>query len=235
MLLSRLIPTCCHCCARTVPVTTARSQSFTEPWRTGTARSPFFNTIIIWEAAFSRESATPPRATTERWREVAHANGLGELYLCMVEGFAEDRRDPRHLGFDAAVEFQPDWINLSSRLQPGSEWRIIRKVKRVNQAYIENYICDYAETVESMLRKPKADYKRFPGVTPSFDNTARRTTGAVIIHGSTPELYEKWLRATIDNFTPYSPDENLLFINAWNEWAEGNHLEPCQRWGLGVP
>jgi hypothetical protein len=64
-----------------------------------------------------------------------------------------------------------------------------------------------------------------------WDNTARRAERAVIFDNSTPELYERWLRAAVAAFTPPTPEENLLFINAWNEWAEGNHLEPDQKWG----
>ena len=49
--------------------------------------------------------------------------------------------------------------------------------------------------------------------------------------GSTPELFKKWLKDTLVRFKPFSKEENLVFINAWNEWAEGNHLEPDQKWG----
>ncbi len=47
---------------------------------------------------------------------------------------------------------------------------------------------------------------------------------------TSPVLYGEWLKSVILNFKPYSEDENFVFINAWNEWAEGNHLEPCQKW-----
>lgn len=43
--------------------------------------------------------------------------------------------------------------------------------------------------------------------------------------GSTPELFKKWLKDTLVRFKPFSKEENLVFINAWNEWAEGNHLD----------
>ncbi len=44
-------------------------------------------------------------------------------------------------------------------------------------------------------------------------------------------MYKVWLEHELKNFTPYSTDENFIFINAWNEWAEGNHLEPCKKFG----
>jgi lipopolysaccharide biosynthesis protein len=48
---------------------------------------------------------------------------------------------------------------------------------------------------------------------------------------STPQLYEHWLKTAIDKTLSKGTEENLVFINAWNEWAEGSHLEPCQKWG----
>lgn len=80
-----------------------------------------------------------------------------------------------------------------------------------------------------MLNKPQVKYPFFHCVTPSWDNSARRKENAVIIHQSTPSLYEYWLEKTIKKTKKKGND--IIFINAWNEWAEGNHLEPCQRWG----
>ena len=64
-----------------------------------------------------------------------------------------------------------------------------------------------------------------------WDNSPRKGRDAFIMTGSTPALYKKLLKGMLDSFEPYSPEENLFFINAWNEWAEGNHLEPDQLWG----
>ena len=48
---------------------------------------------------------------------------------------------------------------------------------------------------------------------------------------SNPYKFKEWLEFFLKNFKPYSKNENLIFINAWNEWAEGNHLEPDRKWG----
>ena len=83
-----------------------------------------------------------------------------------------------------------------------------------------------------MLNKPQASYKRFRCVTPGWDNSARRTANATIFYGSTPTRYERWLRAAIrSTLDTFEGDERIVFVNAWNEWAEGNHLEPDQLWG----
>jgi hypothetical protein len=65
-----------------------------------------------------------------------------------------------------------------------------------------------------------------------WDNSARRQKGAIIFDESTPALYEKWLRYTATQVLRSQQAKKFIFINAWNEWAEGNHLEPCQKWGL---
>lgn len=169
--------------------------------------------------------------TTTAWRERAQQLGIGDLYLCRLEIYPDDREDPARLGFDAAVEFQPDWVTLGAPLRREARWGYARTLGLTDDLYQRHSIFDYGTLVERMLRKPLAPYRRFPCVTPMWDNAPRRQNYASIVHGSTPELYERWLRETIERFVPPSPEENLVFINAWNEWAEGNHLEPCQRWG----
>jgi len=156
-----------------------------------------------------------PLRTTSLWREEARRIGVGELYLCTVESMLQDRVKPTANGFDAAVEFQPDWANLGPA-DPRDD---------------DNYVYDYAFLVERMLRKRPPSYKRFPCVTPGWDNTPRRRDHAFIFKDSTPELYERWLGSVLDRSISPDSEENLVFINAWNEWGEGCHLEPCQRWG----
>jgi lipopolysaccharide biosynthesis protein len=179
-----------------------------------------------------RASKLPdPLRTTTTWREEAHNIGAGEIYLCRVESFSAEHSDPAQMGFDAAVEFQPDWRSLGTPLRRNKLRRLLWKVRLIRSAYQYHQVYDYATVVERMLQRRAPPYKRFPCVTPSWDNSARRKVDAGIFTGATPQLYERWLKTVIEQFRPSSPEENLIFINAWNEWAEGNHLEPCQKWG----
>ena len=92
---------------------------------------------------------------------------------------------------------------------------------------------EYDDLVRRMLEKPAPAYTRYRCVTPGWDNSARRPQGATIFMNNTPEAYGRWLQevATAEARSTRPADQQLVFINAWNEWAEGNHLEPDQRWG----
>jgi lipopolysaccharide biosynthesis protein len=172
-----------------------------------------------------------PARTTAIWREEARRLNLGDLFLCRVESFSDERDDPTILGFDAAVEFQPDWVRLRTPLRQGKGWELLRKIRLSNGVYRRHRVYDYGSVVQRMLEKPTPPYRRFPCVTPSWDSTPRRKAEAVILRGSTPELYGSWLHEVIDRTASEPSGERVVFINAWNEWGEGNHLEPCQRWG----
>jgi len=171
-----------------------------------------------------------PARTTDVWRDEAHRAGLGELFLARVE-HDQDKSDPRPLGFDAAVDFQPDFANLGPALRRSTSDRVLRRLHLTNQAYRTHRIFDYATVVDRMLARPSVDHLRFPCVTPGWDNTARRRRQGIVLRDATPEVYERWLRAVVAELPAESPDHDLVFVNAWNEWAEGNHLEPSRRWG----
>lgn len=171
------------------------------------------------------------KKTAERLRSEAQKLGFKDLYLINVESFKKGV-DPAEIGFDAAFDFQPNWKNFPST-KKATTWEVLKHKLGIEQsALIDNNVFEYAEFVDKQIASnTDQQYKIYPGVTPMWDNSARRKTEATIFQNSTPELYGKWLEHVVSNFKPYSSDENFIFINAWNEWAEGNHLEPCQKWG----
>lgn len=171
--------------------------------------------------------------TTDVWRSEARKMGIGEIYLCKVESFRDEYGDPSRTGFDGAVEFQPKWHLLGAPLRRNMLWRLATKVGLSSKTYQYNHVYDYSSYVEKAMGESPTAYTRFPCVTPCWDNTPRRGKNSVILRDSTPERYGRWLQAVIDKFTPPSDEENLIFVNAWNEWGEGNHIEPCLKWGKG--
>jgi lipopolysaccharide biosynthesis protein len=172
-----------------------------------------------------------PARTAERWRNEAIRAGIGDLYLIRVENFTSDPV-PTDIGFDAAMPFAPDWRMQIPARRASTVQRVMRRMQLSEPLFERQQVMAYADLASSVLSRAPATYLQYPCVTPMWDNTARRRErGAAIFHGSTPDLYRRWLQDAVARFAPPSPDEKFLFINAWNEWAEGNHLEPCQRWG----
>jgi lipopolysaccharide biosynthesis protein len=176
-----------------------------------------------------------PRRTTAIWRQEARSLGVGDLFLCRVESFPDEKTDPAALGFDAAVEFQPDWEHLGPTVPHSLPSRVARRVRAaLGGARGADYrLYDYASVVERMLRRVAPPYCRFPCVTPSWDNSARRREGQVILGGSTPDLYERWLTRVLHAARAQQGDGAVVFVNAWNEWGEGCHLEPDLQFGHG--
>jgi lipopolysaccharide biosynthesis protein len=172
-----------------------------------------------------------PARTTEIWREEARRHGVGDLYLVKVESLPGEDVDPATQGFDAAMEFQPSWARLGWPQHRTRLGALASTLGVYAKAFQRHKVYDYEEIVDRMLSFPSPSYLRFPCVTPMWDNSARKKAGATILRDSTPEKYERWLRTVLERFRPPSQDKNLIFINAWNEWAEGNHLEPDRRWG----
>ena len=157
-----------------------------------------------------------PKRTAGIWRAEAQRLGFPDLYLCWVESRGQPTGGPEAFGLDATVAFMP---------------RTGERIFTPLEGAREHRILDYKSAFEAELERPPAPWKRFPSVMVGWDNTPRRQHGATIYAGATPEMYERWLRSVVDSVSDVRPEENYLFILAWNEWAEGNHLEPDQHYG----
>jgi len=159
-----------------------------------------------------RPTAIPdPLRTTEIFRKETVAAGLPEPFLIACNSHADI--DYRELGFDATMDFEPQLGVLPGPLEDGLK------------------IYDYTAARRQMASRVRS-HPVYPGLFVSWDNTPRRGENGIVFTNATPEAFEEELRSTLDSIRDKPIEDRLIFLNAWNEWAEGNHLEPDQRHGL---
>ena len=159
--------------------------------------------------------------TAVRWRQWCRDNDVGEIYLAYTQSF--ETVDPAAYGFDAAIEFPPN--NSAPPSVTGG-------VTPLGDDF-DCTVYDWQAFVGRSKGYFQPGYKLFRGVCPSWDNTARRKNRGTVFVNNTPTLYQHWLENAIADTVKHHPraDERLIFVNAWNEWAEGTHLEPDARYG----
>ena len=155
------------------------------------------------------------------WEDYVKQNGFDGLYLLSTRTGDFDE-SPTEWGLNSTIEFPPNryfFINEKnvSILNPDFSGRIY----------------NLAKTIDETEKLSFEDYNVYKGVMPSWDNTARKKTEANIFFNSSPELYKKWLyNCLLDTKKKHQSNKQFVFINAWNEWAEGAHLEPDRKYGF---
>ncbi len=172
--------------------------------------------FIIYRPALLPE----PKKTAERWREWCNKNGIGDIYLAFTHSF--EHLDPREIGFDASIEFAPNTFILKD---------ITSHFYIVNNNF-NGRIFDYTSAIDLAREYITPPYIKFRCLCPGWDNAARKPGRGVTLANATPDFYKEWLRIlyeyTIKHFVK---EERFIFINAWNEWAEGAYLEPDRKFG----
>jgi hypothetical protein len=160
------------------------------------------------------------REMTDLWRREAARRGWPGLFLVASSAFRFD--EPGALGFDALVEFPPHGF-VADGVEASLHW-----LNRQHSGAVFDYQAVAAAEVKRMdAARGGRGATVFPGVMPGWDNEARRPGSGTIYHGATPQAYGAWLRAAVDRARrTLAADRRLVFINAWNEWAEGAYLEP---------
>ena len=160
------------------------------------------------------------------WRDLAIKAGLKGLHLVGVNYGSPDW-DPLTVGLDAST-----WQPLPPK-DGRIPWRYLGlKAKRLFER--DKYrltVYDYAEVLDILVRKIKPPFPDYPTVLPNWDNTPRSGLNGLVLHGSTPELFRQVLHQAFSLVEHEPAEQRIVFIKAWNEWAEGNYLEPDQKFG----
>lgn len=129
---------------------------------------------------------------------------------------------------------------VCSRGDVRSELLIIGKYRRVLSKILSKFFkyenlkkFDYSKIIENLFVEEDRWENVYPTVIPNWDRSPRAGKAAVIYDKSTPELFKKSILNALEIVKNKNPEHQIIFIKSWNEWGEGNHLEPDLKYGLG--
>jgi hypothetical protein len=210
------------------------AKAFRDPRYVTVGGRPLF---VVYDAA----SIPSLGRVVEGWREAAAAEGLPDPYICGV--FSPGNRlsydDFMTAGFDAVTDFYPKGerplVGMMGSQKGRAAVAMLKRLRTGVRRWLPEpnrpVVHSYRDLVRSSISAAPAGEKVFPCVMPSWDNTPRRGSRSTIIQNDDPELYASWLRDAVSRVEGRDPEERIVFINAWNEWGEGCHLEPDVRNG----
>jgi hypothetical protein len=171
---------------------------------------------------------------TDTFRELAHKHGLPGLFIVAT---VDNEKELKSFDYDACVS--NSFNDALRKLLTGrrlSAHRILQS--KMLGGMFQNLLgslvpkIDYQELISEMELNKDYVYELIPCVVPNWDNTPRSGFRGTVVTGSTPQLFEKHLQGAVDFVQRYPDDHRLIFVKSWNEWAEGNYLEPDSRYGL---
>jgi lipopolysaccharide biosynthesis protein len=195
--------------------------AFTDPRHVTVHGKPMF-------LIFKPEEIPHTARTMDFWRTMAMQAGLPGLHLVGV--FDLPHLAPSEYGLDAVVvrtlpEVRPQ---ISRRRQPMTWLRYKWQVKAGLPT-----IYRFAEVLDTLMPRKIDAYTDYPNIVHAWDNSPRSGRNALVLRGSTPELFRILLRRALEVCAEAPRESKFVFLKAWNEWAEGNHLEPDLKFGHG--
>lgn len=176
-----------------------------------------------------------PIQFTNLWRELALKSGLNGLFFI---GLADPSWNPAEYGFDAcAVDNFSIALRKMNQLSRTNLDRLCTRLtstdlKRLRKRFFPKpSVYLYRDFIKHALSKPSNSIPFFPCILPNWDNTPRSGTNGVVFRESSPDLFSIHLREAIGLVADRDLDRRIVFLKSWNEWAEGNYVEPDRRFG----
>jgi len=163
----------------------------------------------------------------QTWNRLAEENNIGQFHFFGFNFNPEKAQEILNNGYDSSVI---DYV-----LKPYHDYRqnIIRRgLLKLRREYFKiPKLLDYNIYISTVLKEYNSSKGVYPSIDPNFDHSPRSGARGVIIPNSTPELWYDLCRKVFEKSIFRAHDENLIFIKAWNEWGEGNYLEPDLKYG----
>lgn len=165
------------------------------------------------------------------WNELAKDNNLSQFYFIAYTSVIADLDTPLYNSFDKVI------LSLVTNIQYKQQYGIRSWIKGMIRNFISkkfNYpmlLFSYKEAMKYLFVDRCKDINIIPVVVPNWDYTARRGVGGLILKESTPELFRQHIRQAFDYIKNKPNEDQILFVKSWNEWGEGNYMEPDLQFG----
>jgi hypothetical protein len=191
----------------------------------------------------------------ECWQALAQKNGLPGIHFVAHVAYQNQPYDYRADGFSGGIAADTFGVHFLSAWQRSLAWyearnghsaglqSVLRQPRALSRTiYLEGKrpvqrllsrlkVYKYSEAMLHFLTHVTSEPHSYPCVLPNWDHSPRTGTRAVILHHSTPELFREHLRQALAKVADRPVADRIIFVKSWNEWAEGNYLEPDLRFG----
>lgn len=164
------------------------------------------------------------QAFIQQWQELAKKNGLPGIYF-VGQGPQKDFESIMASGFDAVNHEEVNGIHAH-------QGKFVRTMKQIERVLLKRPRCyDYAKAMKEMIIPKDSCENILPTICPNFDHTPRSGTRGLVYTNSNPTTFYNHVRQILDVVSP--KQNRIVFLKSWNEWGEGNYMEPDEKYGKG--
>lgn len=160
------------------------------------------------------------------WRTLARVNGLNDFFFIGKDSYSNDKREILELGFDAIYNDNIFGIlHRESKIKKG-----LRYIKM--KIFRRPMVFDYGDAIKYMLTEEETKEDTIPTIIPNWDHSPRSGVSTPIFINSKPKFFEDLVEKVCD--IVQSKKNDIIIVKSWNEWGEGNYLEPDMQYGCGM-
>ena len=160
----------------------------------------------------------------QQWQELAKKNGLPGIYF-VGQGPQKDFESIMASGFDAVNHEEVNGIHAHQS-------KFVRTMKQIERVLLKRPRCyDYAKAMKEMIIPEDSCENILPTICPNFDHTPRSCTRGLVYTNSNPKSFYNHVSQILDIVSP--KQNRIVFLKSWNEWGEGNYMEPDEKYGKG--
>jgi len=160
------------------------------------------------------------------WNNLAKENGLEGIFFVGHTLYSTDVKDILKLGFDAVNVVRLGDCRRSKKLI------LLNIVNLVLYALNKKpLVYNFKDAISELQGKENKRLEVFPSIIPRWDNTPRSGIHGFVLHNSTPNFFLKHLKQVIKSISHKPKEKQIIFLKSWNEWGEGNYIEPDKKFG----